>query len=144
MASTAHPLPDAWLGTPLQLAIRDLAVVNGYADSLSARLAGRHANTGLTGPGRTFAVASIMVTDAHSTLLFRPLALMEPNAFSALITDRSGMLVWQEDTDHPSYYEAYDLVRRAFATLSRREREQVARALASHDPASDAGTNGTD
>lgn len=86
MASTAHPLPDAWLGTRLQLAIRDLAVVNGYADSLSARLAGRHANTGLTGPGRTFAVASIMVTDAHSTLLFRPLALMEPNAFSALIT----------------------------------------------------------
>ena len=32
MASTAHPLPDAWLGTRLQLAIRDLAVVNGYAD----------------------------------------------------------------------------------------------------------------
>ena len=120
MASTAHPLPDAWLGTRLQLAIRDLAVVNGYADSLSARLAGRHANTGLTGPGRTFAVASIMVTDAHSTLLFRPLALMEPNAFSALITDRSGMLVWQEDTDHPSYYEAYDLVRRAFAARSPR------------------------
>ena len=36
MASTAHPLPDAWLGTRLQLAIRDLAVVNGYADSVSA------------------------------------------------------------------------------------------------------------
>lgn len=93
MASTAHPLPDAWLGTRLQLAIRDIAVINGYADSLSARLAGRHAR--LAG-----------------------------------------------GTDHPSYYEAYDLVRRAFATLRRREREQVARALASHDPASDAGTNG--
>ena len=36
MASTAHPLPDAWLGTRLQLAIRDLAVVNGYADSWPA------------------------------------------------------------------------------------------------------------
>lgn len=124
MASTAHPLPDAWLGTPLQLAIRDLAVVNGYADSLSARLAGRHANTGLTGPGRTFAVASIMVTDAHSTLLFRPLALMEPNAFTAIIVARrTGRIVWQEDTDHPSYYEAYDLARRAFARLRRLERE---------------------
>lgn len=71
MASTAHPLPDAWLGTRLQLAIRDIAVINGYADSLSARLAGRHAR--LAG-----------------------------------------------GTDHPSYYEAYDLVRRAFATRSPR------------------------
>ena len=54
------------------------------------------------------------------------------------------MLDWQVVTEDPSYYVAYDLVRRAFATLRRREREQVARALASHDPASDAGTDGTD
>lgn len=49
------------------------------------------------------------------TLLFRPLAAMEPNSFTALVTDRTGNIVWQEDTDHPSYYEAYDLARRAFA-----------------------------
>lgn len=29
--ATRHMTPDAWLGVPLQLAIRDLAVVNGYA-----------------------------------------------------------------------------------------------------------------
>lgn len=144
MGTVQRTPPDAWLGTPLQLAIRDLAVVNGYADSLSVRLARRQANPGHARPYRPLAVASIAIASRGVTLLFRPLALMEPNAFSALITDRSGMLVWQEDTDHPSYYEAYDLVRRAFATLRRREREQVARALASHDPASDAGTNGTD
>ena len=28
--ATRHMTPDAWLGVPLQLAIRDLAVVNGW------------------------------------------------------------------------------------------------------------------
>lgn len=59
------------------------------------------------------------------TLLFRPLAAMEPNSFTALVTDRTGNIVWQEDTDHPSYYEAYDLARRAFARLRRFEREDA-------------------
>ena len=90
MASTAHPLPDAWLGTRLQLAIRDLAVVNGYADSLSARLAGRHANTGLTGPGRTFAVASIMVRDAVNAVDGRPCALNRYRVSPSLVAKASG------------------------------------------------------
>ena len=34
-------------------------------------------------------------------------------------------IVWQEDADHPSYYEAYDLARRAFARLRRFEREDA-------------------
>ena len=39
--ATRHMTPDAWLGVPLQLAIRDLAVVNGYAGALSVRAARR-------------------------------------------------------------------------------------------------------
>lgn len=106
--ATRHMTPDAWLGVPLQLAIRDLAVVNGYA-----------------GRNRPLAVASVAVPSHGFTLLFRPLAAMEPNSFTALVTDRTGNIVWQEDTDHPSYYEAYDLARRAFARLRRFEREDA-------------------
>ncbi len=36
---------------------------------------------------------------------------------------------WQEDTDHPSYYESYDLARRAFARLHRFERENRRRVM---------------
>ena len=108
--ATRHMTPDAWLGVPLQLAIRDLAVVNGYAGALSVRTARR---------------GSVAVPSHGFTLLFRPLAAMEPNSFTALVTDRTGNIVWQEDTDHPSYYEAYDLARRAFARLRRFEREDA-------------------
>lgn len=64
------------------------------------------------GRNRPLAVASVAVPSHGFTLLFRPLAAMEPNSFTALVTDRTGNIVWQEDTDHPSYYEAYDLARR--------------------------------
>lgn len=101
--ATRHMTPDAWLGVPLQLAIRDLAVVNGYAGALSVRTARRGTDAGRN----------------------RPLAAMEPNSFTALVTDRTGNIVWQEDADHPSYYEAYDLARRAFARLRRFEREDA-------------------
>ena len=95
--ATRHMTPDAWLGVPLQLA----------------------------GRNRPLAVASVAVPSHGFTLLFRPLAAMEPNSFTALVTDRTGNIVWQEDTDHPSYYEAYDLARRAFARLRRFEREDA-------------------
>ena len=77
------------------------------------------------GRNRPLAVASVAVPSHGFTLLFRPLAAMEPNSFTALVTDRTGNIVWQEDTDHPSYYEAYDLARRAFARLRRFEREDA-------------------
>ena len=114
MTRKPHETPDAWLGTTLQIAIHDLAIVNGYGDSLSIHRAGRD---------RPSAAASIAVTSHGPTLLFRPLKALEPNSFSALIPDRKGNLVWREDTDHSSYYEAYDLARRAFARLRRLERE---------------------
>ena len=120
--ATRHMTPDAWLGVPLQLAIRDLAVVNGYAGALSVRTARRGTDAGRNRP---LAVASVAVPSHGFTLLFRPLAAMEPNSFTALVTDRTGNIVWQEDTDHPSYYEAYDLARRAFARLRRFEREDA-------------------
>ena len=44
------------------------------------------------------------------------------NSQGIAVTD---ILVWQEDADHPSYYEAYDLARRAFARLRRFEREDA-------------------
>lgn len=111
--ATRHMTPDAWLGVPLQLAIRDLAVVNGYAGALSVRTARRGTDAGRNRP---LAVASVAVPSHGFTLLFRPLAAMEPNSFTALVTDRTGNIVWQEDTDHPSYYEAYDLARRVIRT----------------------------
>ena len=139
--ATRHMTPDAWLGIPLQLAIRDLAVVNGYAGALSVRTARRGTDAGRNRPlavasvavpshgftllFRPLAVASVAVPSHGFTLLFRPLAAMEPNSFTALVTDRTGNIVWQEDTDHPSYYEAYDLARRAFARLRRFEREDA-------------------
>ncbi|WP_241736881.1 hypothetical protein [Bifidobacterium dentium] len=124
MGTVQRTPPDAWLGTAIQLAIHELAVVNGYADSLSVRLARRQANPGHARPYRPLAVASIAIASRGVTLLFRPLAVMEPNAFTAIIVARrTGRIVWQEDTDHPSYYEAYDLARRAFARLRRLERE---------------------
>lgn len=116
MTRKPHETPDAWLGTTLQIAIHDLAIVNGYGDSLSIHRAGRN---------RPLAVASVAVPSHGFTLLFRPLAAMEPNSFTALVTDRTGNIVWQEDTDHPSYYEAYDLAHRAFARLRRFEREDA-------------------
>lgn len=120
--ATRHMTPDAWLGVPLQLAICDLAVVNGYAGALSVRTARRGTDAGRNRP---LAVASVAVPSHGFTLLFRPLAAMEPNSFTALVTDRTGNIVWQEDADHPSYYEAYDLARRAFARLRRFEREDA-------------------
>lgn len=120
--ATRHMTPDAWLGVPLQLAIRDLAVVNGYAGALSVWTARRGTDAGRNRP---LAVASVVVPSHGFTLLFRPLAAMEPNSFTALVTDRTGNIVWQEDADHPSYYEAYDLARRAFARLRRFEREDA-------------------
>lgn len=120
--ATRHMTPVAWLGVPIQLAIRDLAVVNGYAGALSVRTARRGTDAGRNRP---LAVASVVVPSHGFTLLFRPLAAMEPNSFTALVTDRTGNIVWQEDTDHPSYYEAYDLARRAFARLRRFEREDA-------------------
>ena len=107
---------------PAPARIRDLAVVNGYAGALSVRTARRGTDAGRNRP---LAVASVAVPSHGFTLLFRPLAAMEPNSFTALVTDRTGNIVWQEDTDHPSYYEAYDLARRAFARLRRFEREDA-------------------
>lgn len=75
-----------------------------------------------------YAAAAVLPMAANllrRLLLFRPLAAMEPNSFTALVTDRTGNIVWQEDADHPSYYEAYDLARRAFARLRRFEREDA-------------------
>ena len=74
--ATRHMTPDAWLGVPLQLAIRDLAVVNGYAGALSVRTARRGTDAGRNRP---LAVASVAVPSHGFTLLFRPLAAMEPN-----------------------------------------------------------------
>lgn len=47
--ATRHMTPDAWLGVPLQLAIRDLAVVNGYAGALSVRTVRRGTDAGRNG-----------------------------------------------------------------------------------------------
>lgn len=73
--ATRHMTPDAWLGVPLQLAIRDLAVVNGYAGALSVRTARRGTDAGRNRP---LAVASVAVPSHGFTLLFRPLTAMEP------------------------------------------------------------------
>ena len=66
--ATRHMTPDAWLGVPLQLAIRDLAVVNGYAGALSVRTARRGTDAGRNRP---LAVASVAVPSHGFTLLFR-------------------------------------------------------------------------
>lgn len=124
----SHAITDTWLGVPIRLAIRDLAVVNGYGDALSVRHVRRGADDRLDRP---LDVASVAIGARGFTLLFCPRAVMEPNAFTALVIDHAGRIIWQEDTDHPSYYEAYDLARRAFARLHRFERETGRRGMAS-------------
>ena len=116
---SSEAAPDAWLGVPTQLAIRDLAAVCGYGGSLSARRLRRVVDSG----GRTVsATASMLVAARGLTLLCRPLSFMDPHSFTALFSDREGNVLWQEDAERPSYYEAYDLVRRAFARLRLAER----------------------
>ncbi|MCT6790165.1 hypothetical protein LMG10733_1324 [Bifidobacterium adolescentis] len=126
IAIVPHAITDTGLGVSIRLAIRDLAVVNGYGDALSVRHVRRGADDGLDRP---LDAASVAIGARGFTLLFCPRAVMEPNAFIALVIDHAGRIIWQEDTDHPSYYESYDLARRAFARLHRFERENRRRVM---------------
>ena len=99
--ATRHMTPDAWLGVPLQLAIRDLAVVNGYAGALSVRTARRGTDAGRNRP---LAVASVAVPSHGFTLLFRPPAAIDPHSFTALVPPQTRQRRWQDDAGHPRHH----------------------------------------